>query len=48
MTLFEIELIENQRLKRTHAQHMVYQLKMIFGSGFQFVPDVACHTFTLK
>ena len=28
--------IVNRRLKHTRPQHMVYKLKMIFGSGFQF------------
>ena len=37
--------IENRRLKHARAQHMVYQLKMIFGSGFQLA---AYHTFTSK
>ena len=35
--------IEHQRLKRARAQHVTYQLKIIFGSGFQFA---AYHTFT--
>ena len=45
MTRLVFIIIENQRLKRARAQHMGYQLKMIFGSGSQFA---AYHTFTSK
>ena len=36
---------ENQKLKRTRAQHMVYKLKTIFENGFQFA---AYHTIIPK
>ena len=38
-----LAFIEYQRLKHARAQHKVYQLKIIFESGFQFA---AYHTFT--
>ena len=37
--------IEHQRLKRARAQHVTYQLKIIFGSGFELA---AYHTFILN